>query len=339
MRPSRSSTVLALLVLIGVVVLTTLLTAPRAVVHQPSAVRAGTVSLPQPPSVPGDDEDTTAAPSPAAVVMTPHGVAVPILLYHYIRINPNPQDRLGFNLSVTPADFAAQMSLLQMAGAHPITLAELTAALTSGAPLPAHPVVLTFDDGHADFATVAAPILHHLGFAATSFVVTGTLGHAGAMSAGQVRAVASAGMVIGAHTVHHLDLRHVSPALCSAEITQSKQDLERLLGIPVTDFAYPYGGISPVALSDVRAAGFSDAVSTLSGALQTADLRWTLHRQHITGGMSLATFAGVAGLPVPTSAQAARAAAAGATLVAELAQLVQAIPGLTPSPSSAPVRT
>jgi len=30
-------------------------------------------------------------------------VHVPILEYHYIRINPNPRDRLGFNLSVTPS--------------------------------------------------------------------------------------------------------------------------------------------------------------------------------------------------------------------------------------------
>ena len=29
-------------------------------------------------------------------------IRVPILQYHYIRINPNPKDRLGYALSVTP---------------------------------------------------------------------------------------------------------------------------------------------------------------------------------------------------------------------------------------------
>src|ERR1700730_18441127 len=36
-------------------------------------------------------------------------VHVPILMYHYIRVNPEPHERLGFNLSVNPADFSAQL--------------------------------------------------------------------------------------------------------------------------------------------------------------------------------------------------------------------------------------
>src|SRR5215470_4484057 len=50
-----------------------------------------------------------APPQPHEVAIVPPGrpaVRVPILMYHYIRVNPDPADRLGFNLSVTPADFA-----------------------------------------------------------------------------------------------------------------------------------------------------------------------------------------------------------------------------------------
>src|SRR2546429_1473697 len=39
-------------------------------------------------------------------------VHVPILMYHYIRNNPDPRDRVGYNLSVTPGDFARQMDWL-----------------------------------------------------------------------------------------------------------------------------------------------------------------------------------------------------------------------------------
>src|SRR5437899_12207068 len=44
--------------------------------------------------------------------MVPPGrasVTVPILMYHYIRTNPDPRDALGGSLSVSPADFRAQM--------------------------------------------------------------------------------------------------------------------------------------------------------------------------------------------------------------------------------------
>jgi hypothetical protein len=37
---------------------------------------------------------------------------VPILMYHYIRVNPDPADTVGYGLSVTPDDFNQQMAYL-----------------------------------------------------------------------------------------------------------------------------------------------------------------------------------------------------------------------------------
>src|SRR5262249_17800765 len=69
---------------------------------------------------------------------------VPSLEYHYVRANPDPPDRLGFNLSVTPPAFAEQMDWLRASGYHPIDLNDLRAYFHDQAPLPARPVVLTF---------------------------------------------------------------------------------------------------------------------------------------------------------------------------------------------------
>jgi hypothetical protein len=38
--------------------------------------------------------------------------SVPVLMYHYIRDNPDPRDRAGYALSVTPAAFHEQMDYL-----------------------------------------------------------------------------------------------------------------------------------------------------------------------------------------------------------------------------------
>jgi peptidoglycan/xylan/chitin deacetylase (PgdA/CDA1 family) len=70
--------------------------------------------------------------------------------------------------------------------------------------------------------------------------------------ADEVRALARfSGASIGAHTVNHLSL----PALADAgarEIEESRVALERVLGYPVRDLAYPYGGVDEQVARAVR---------------------------------------------------------------------------------------
>jgi peptidoglycan/xylan/chitin deacetylase (PgdA/CDA1 family) len=227
-------------------------------------------------------------------------VPVPVLMYHYIRVNPVPTDTLGFGLSVTPADFAAQMAYLHAHDAHTVTLHQVMDALDGGTPLPEHPIVLTFDDGHDDFATVAVPILRLYGFVGTTYVVSGFLGRTSYLTAEQVLEVDRAGMTVGAHTVNHIPLAEVAqPEVAQAEIVGSKQLLEQLLGHPVRDFAYPYGSYNATDEALVAGAGFEDAVSTHGGRVAPGADRWALERREVLGGEDLATFAAQADLPPP----------------------------------------
>ena len=226
-------------------------------------------------------------------------INVPIVYYHYIRVNPNPRDRLGAQLSVAPANFQAQMDWLQQAGGHTVTLAQVMRAMGGGPPLPSHPVVLTFDDGHDDFATRAVPILLRDHFVATAFVVPGFLGRTAYMTGAQVRQVAAEGMVIGAHTVHHTNLTKLSPLLAAIEISSSRALLQQLIGAPVLDFAYPYGGYDQTVVNLVAQAGFRDAVATTWGTLQCGANRFALHRLEILGQSNLAFFSAAVGVPAP----------------------------------------
>lgn len=89
------------------------------------------------------------------------------------------------------------------------------------------------------------------------------------MSSSQVRALAQAGMQVGAHTVSHPILASLDDQAAQAEILGSRQALESLLGRPVTLFAYPNGrpgeDYSPRTVELVRRAGFEAAVSTSWG--------------------------------------------------------------------------
>ncbi len=239
----------------------------------------------------------------------PH-LDVPILLYHYVRTNPRPADRAGFRLSVTPASFAAQVALLRAGGVHTVSLAQLVRALRGLDQLPSHPVVLTFDDGYADFATTVAPLLAAQGMTATDFVVSGFLGRAGYMSAVQVRQVEAMGMTIGAHTVSHVDLTRLPPGIALAQIELSRQRLQELTGASVDDFAYPYGRRNLDVERMVAQAGFRDAVSTTGGELQYLSQRFELRRLSVTALDTLASFAAKVRLTVPRTPAAAAPAGA-----------------------------
>jgi peptidoglycan/xylan/chitin deacetylase (PgdA/CDA1 family) len=247
------------------------------------------------------------APQPVTIsVPSSPRLSVPILYYHYIRvIVPSPQNMLSFDLSISPTLFARQMALLHVEGAHPITLAMLMSALAGKISLPSHPVVLTFDDGYADFATGVQPVLARYGFVATDYVVSGFLDRPRYMTAAQVRQMDADGMVIGSHTVHHVDLAAIPVQMARTEIDSGKATLEKVLGHPVLDFAYPYGGFNPAVVQLVQAAGFQDAVTTLSGTVQSLSEPFVFRRIEIGGAPSEATFASDAGLPTPTPTQLA----------------------------------
>lgn len=233
---------------------------------------------------------TTAGGAPQ--VIAPAGIVkVPILMYHYIRVNPDPRDRLGFGLSVTPADFAAQMDWLAANGFHTITFRDLHAYLAGASGLPSRPVILTFDDGYADFYTTALPILISHDFRAVAYIVSGFIGRSGYMTAQQVQEADRADIEIGSHTVDHADLTRQSWEGLRYQVTASKQVLEQLLGHPVVSFCYPSGGFSPAAVAAVQQAGYWNATTTRFGFVRTVDTRFVWGRLRVSGGESLALFA------------------------------------------------
>lgn len=226
-------------------------------------------------------------------------VRVPILMYHYIRINPDPRDQLGFNLSVTPADFASQMDWLAANAYHPIDFDDLRGYLLGHESLPEKPVVLTFDDGYRDMYTTAFPILRAHGFKAVSYVVSGFVNSPSYVTTDQLLKMDANGIQIGAHTVSHADLTTLSAAGLRHEVVDSKASLEALIVRPVLDFCYPSGKFNDAVVSVVRAAGFETATTTQPGVSHTAGDRYIWTRVRVSGGESLAQFASNLGQPEP----------------------------------------
>lgn len=214
-------------------------------------------------------------------------IHVPILMYHYIRVNPNPADRLGFDLSVTPGDFARQMDWLAGNGYHPIDFDQLRGYVLGGGRLPDRPIVLTFDDGYRDMYTTAYPILRAHGFKAVAYVVSGFVNSPVSVTADQVLEMDANGIQIGAHSVSHADLTRLSSDNLRHEVFDSKAALEALVGHPVLDFCYPYGRVNDGVRHAVEAAGFATATTTQSGLVHSAGDRYLWTRVRVGGGEPL----------------------------------------------------
>jgi peptidoglycan/xylan/chitin deacetylase (PgdA/CDA1 family) len=234
---------------------------------------------------------TTAAAAPFFLQPGPGAIRVPILMYHYIRVNPEPRDRLGYNLSVTPSDFAVQMQWLAQSGYHPITLADLNAYLSGARGLPSRPIILTFDDGYADFYYTALPVLRSHDFPAVAFVVSGVVGRSGYMNGRQVVEADHTGIEIGSHTVDHVNLTRTTNDSLRYELSASKQSLEQLLGHPVLAFCYPSGRFNSTVVNAVEATGYRDATTTQVETVRTLAGRFVWGRLRVSGGESLQQFA------------------------------------------------
>ena len=228
-------------------------------------------------------------------------VHVPILMYHYVgtvpKDDPNPKLRAG--LTVNPADFSQQMDWLAAHGYHPVDMTTLRGYF-AGSPLPAKPVVVTLDDGTADLYTAAYPVLRAHHFPAVAFIISGFLNASGRVTADQVLEMEKGGIEIGSHTWDHPDLTTLPAARVQFELVRCKQDLEKLLGHPVLDFAYPAGRYNTAVVRQVQQTGYESAVTTDWGAAHAMPDKFTWTRIRVDGGEPLERFIANLGPSDPT---------------------------------------
>ena len=181
--------------------------------------------------------------------------SVPVLTFHSVSTEPGPT-------SIAPATFRMQMDVLAECGVTTMTCQQFLDWHRGGARDASRRVLITFDDGFADFATAAHPLLRDHGFASIVFVPTGKLDFRedwrGAntpprrlLSWSTVRELAQAGVEFGGHGVAHADLTRVPAPVRRHEIERCARDLAQQLGRPIRAFAAPYGHVNRDVLADV----------------------------------------------------------------------------------------
>jgi peptidoglycan/xylan/chitin deacetylase (PgdA/CDA1 family) len=101
---------------------------------------------------------------------------LPVLTYHRVA-EPAEANLLDDGvIDVTPAEFDRQLAFIAQRFT-PLCIADLCAFVVSRKPLPARPVLVTFDDGYRDNYEVALPLLRKHGVTAVFFIATDYVAH------------------------------------------------------------------------------------------------------------------------------------------------------------------
>ncbi len=222
---------------------------------------------------------------------------VPVLMYH--RVDDVPRNRLA----VPAAMFSAQMAYLQQQGYHSITLDQLYAYYINHHPLPAKPIVITFDDGFVDNYTNALPILQQYGMTAAVCIISDWVDRpndweeyrgktpARTMSWFQLRAWRDAGMGLVCHTISHPRLPRLSDEDIMREVSESKRVLEQQLGEQMKFLCYPYGDFDARVQRIARSAGYLGALAIFERAPLWRFDPYAIRRIAISSRLPLSEFA------------------------------------------------
>ena len=216
-----------------------------------------------------------------------HSKPIPILMYHVLE---SPQPGAPYpELYVKSSDFAAQVRWLAKHGYRAVTLRQAYDYWRHGTPLPAKPVVLTFDDGYRSVYTVGLPTLRRYGWVG---VLNLAVEHEWTdLPPRFIWKLVAAGWELDSHTLTHVDVTTVDQAKLVKEIAGSRTFLQHQYHQPIAFFCYPAGKYDDAAIAEVRKAGYLAATTTNYGAASPKQGLFTLDRVRIDGSDGVSGFA------------------------------------------------
>ena len=195
------------------------------------------------------------------VVRRPVGGLV-VLIYHRVG------GRTPVRVDLPTAVFDEQMTQLSASGCV-LPLDDAVRRLSAGEDVTGH-VVVTFDDGTADFVDTALPVLAAHEIPATLYVATAHVDEGidfpdegrPASWAGLRECVSSGLVTIGSHTHRHALLDRLPPSEIADELDRSVDLIGDRLGVSADHFAYPKA-LRPTMNADreVRARFLSAAIA------------------------------------------------------------------------------
>jgi peptidoglycan/xylan/chitin deacetylase (PgdA/CDA1 family) len=207
------------------------------------------------------------------------------LTYHMIG-----EGRSQYNLN--ESKLHAQLSFLEGEGYVVDDFERLESRLRSNQGIPNDYVILTVDDGH-ESSMLAADVLQAHGCRATFFLTRDRcLRKLHFIRESQIRELRRRGFSVGTHGTTHGKLTFMAEEHCIAELSESKQWLEDVLGEEVRHMAAPGGYINTGILRIAYDSGYKliGTCSERMNSVETMTLPGTVNRVNIRQHFALRDF-------------------------------------------------
>lgn len=206
---------------------------------------------------------------------------LPILAYHHVGPAPATASESVKTWYVSADKFEKDLQYLQQQGYTTLFAKELAQALETGK-LPEKAILITFDDGPADYYDYAIDILNKYDMKSTMFLQSHVRSK-NWLSEQQIQELDDTGLVeFGSHTKYHAYLTRVSKQEAMDELVGSKEKIEKLLGKEVVSLGYPYGLYNEEVKQWVEEAGYQVAFTIDGGFEQTKIEPFELNRIIVT---------------------------------------------------------
>jgi len=251
---------------------------------------------------------------------------IAVLTYHDV----SPTVPRGTD-TVSPQEFAAEMTLLLGEGFHFVSVPDLERFVSAGAPVPPNAVCVVFDNGYAGIYRYALPVLEHDRIPAAVFLIVANVGrvahdftwdeikamnqtslvrfytetydlHRGIGIGGGETTAATVGIAVLPDGRRESDGEY--RARVSSDLVKARTIVEREVGQPVDAMVYPYGQYTPELIALAGAAGYHYLFTTIGWTVGPHADPARLPRLDI--GVWDQTPAGAAGAALTVAAQASR---------------------------------
>lgn len=204
---------------------------------------------------------------------------IPIIMYHYVEYVKDDGDLIRRQLNIAPSLFEGHLQALKQAQYETYFVRDVPSILNDTVSYSTHSAILTFDDGYEDFYTVVFPLLKKYHMRATVYVIYDYIGRSGFLSEKQIQELSESDLVeIGSHTLDHVYLKQAPDLYAEKQIIESKRLFEEKFHMKIKTFAYPYGAFNSKNVESVKKAGYTAAVSVISGEMQSKDTLFYLSR-------------------------------------------------------------
>ncbi|HYR57161.1 MAG TPA: polysaccharide deacetylase family protein [Chthoniobacteraceae bacterium] len=213
-------------------------------------------------------------PAPVLPAINKSASAI-VLCYH------NIEDKSSMKaLTISTAEFEKELQAIKDNKFTVIPMQDFLAFRRGEKDIPVKSCIITLDDGWISSYTNAWPLLKKFGYPFTLFIYVNYVGTGGkSMSWDQLGEMRDAGVDIECHTYSHSNLRAPGGGMdrlhaemvkkdvatlgvdgwMRKEIVESKQVIEKQLGIKCNAFAYPFGNYNQKARDMVKEAGYEAA--------------------------------------------------------------------------------